>query len=266
VCASVLVAADGGVFAFGDAVFHGSAGALQLASPIVGISATPTGRGYWLFAADGGIFSYGDAEFRGSMGGSHLNKPVVGGAATPSGNGYWLVAEDGGVFTFGDARFLGAATGAATHAVTGIAPTTSGDGYWVVADDGGVFSFGDAPFLGSVAGATDGHPVVDIDHAEVLDGYFVATGERAPEPVYQAAGGVWFQLRQCESGGNYQANTGNGFYGAYQFTLSTWRSMGTGYAYPHEAPPAVQDDAARRLQARAGWGQWPHCARTLGLR
>lgn len=74
------------------------------------------------------------------------------------------------------------------------------------------------------------------------------------------------QLRQCESGGNYQANTGNGYYGAYQFLPSTWRSMGTGYDMPHEAPPAVQDDAARRLIIRSGWSQFPGCARKMGMR
>ena len=72
-------------------------------------------------------------------------------------------------------------------------------------------------------------------------------------------------LRQCESGGDYAANTGNGYYGAYQFSLSTWRSLG--YAgHPHEAPAATQDEAAVRLQARSGWGQWPSCSRRLGLR
>lgn len=74
------------------------------------------------------------------------------------------------------------------------------------------------------------------------------------------------RLRQCESGGNYAANTGNGFYGAYQFSLGTWGTMGTGYSRPDLAPPPVQDDAARRLQQRAGWGQWPSCAARLGLR
>lgn len=78
---------------------------------------------------------------------------------------------------------------------------------------------------------------------------------------------IWERLRNCESGsaGLYLANTGNGYYGAYQFSATTWRSMGTAYAFAHEAPPEVQDDAARRLQARSGWGQWPACSRKLGL-
>lgn len=86
---------------------------------------------------------------------------------------------------------------------------------------------------------------------------------QAPQPV---TGDVWYRLRLCESGNDYTKNTGNGFYGAYQFTISTWNSMGTGYSRADLAPPPVQDDAARRLQARSGWGQWPHCSSQLGLR
>lgn len=73
-------------------------------------------------------------------------------------------------------------------------------------------------------------------------------------------------LRTCETGGNYQTNTGNGYYGAYQFSEGTWRSMGTSYAYAHQAPPAVQDDAALRLAQRAGFhSQFPGCSQKLGL-
>ena len=61
-----MVAADGGIFAFGDARFAGSAGALHLAQPVVGMAATPDGHGYWMVAADGGVFAYGDAHFYGS--------------------------------------------------------------------------------------------------------------------------------------------------------------------------------------------------------
>ncbi len=78
------------------------------------------------------------------------------------------------------------------------------------------------------------------------------------------AGGVWADLRQCESGGNYADDTGNGYYGAYQFALSTWQSLGFS-GYPNQAPPAVQDAAAQELQARSGWGQWPACSAKLGL-
>jgi resuscitation-promoting factor RpfB len=76
---------------------------------------------------------------------------------------------------------------------------------------------------------------------------------------------VWAKLRKCESGGNYAINTGNGYYGAYQFALATWKGLGYS-GYPHEATPATQDEAAKKLQAKGGWGQWPACSRKLGLR
>jgi len=86
-----LAAADGGIFAFGDAGFHGSTGNVHLNQPIVGMAATPTGHGYWLAAADGGIFAFGDAGFHGSASSGTLEQPVVGMVATPGGGGYWLV-------------------------------------------------------------------------------------------------------------------------------------------------------------------------------
>ena len=73
-----LVAADGGIFTFGDAPFLGSMGGRRLNAPVVAMAATPTGRGYWIVAADGGIFAYGDAVFDGSTGALKLNQPVVG--------------------------------------------------------------------------------------------------------------------------------------------------------------------------------------------
>jgi hypothetical protein len=81
------VAADGGIFSFGDAGFYGSTGATHLNKPVVGMASTPDGRGYRLVAADGGIFSYGDAGFYGSTGAITLDKPVVDIAATPAGTG-----------------------------------------------------------------------------------------------------------------------------------------------------------------------------------
>jgi hypothetical protein len=78
------------------------------------------------------------------------------------------------------------------------------------------------------------------------------------------AGGAFAELRQCESSGNYQVDTGNGYYGAYQFDLQTWASLGYS-GLPSDAPPAVQDQAAERLQAQRGWEPWPTCSRLLGL-
>jgi hypothetical protein len=94
-------------------------GGKHLNRPIVGMAATPTGKGYWLVASDGGIFSFGDARFHGSTGSLHLVSPIVG--MTASASGYWFVAADGGIFTF-DAPFHGSAAGLADGApVVGMA-------------------------------------------------------------------------------------------------------------------------------------------------
>jgi beta-lactamase class A len=116
------VARDGGVFAFGDAAFFGSTGSIRLNQPIVGMAATPSGRGYWLTAADGGVFAFGDAGFLGGATGRPGGAPVTGIAGTASGAGYWQVARDGGVYAYGDAPFAGSGAGATSGAVVGIAP------------------------------------------------------------------------------------------------------------------------------------------------
>ncbi len=74
----------------------------------------------------------------------------------------------------------------------------------------------------------------------------------------------WAKLRQCESGGNYSINTGNGYYGAYQFNLGTWRAYG-GTGLPSNASRAEQDYRAKLLYRARGWAPWPACSRRLGL-
>ena len=79
----LMAAADGGVFAFGDAAFQGSLGATKLNSPIVGMAA-PSDGGFYLGAADGGVFAFGDTPFKGSLGGTRLNGPIVGIGTPPA--------------------------------------------------------------------------------------------------------------------------------------------------------------------------------------
>lgn len=76
---------------------------------------------------------------------------------------------------------------------------------------------------------------------------------------------TWEQLAQCESGGNWAINTGNGYYGGLQFSLSSWQSTG-GAGHPHEHSKWEQIHRGELLQARQGWGAWPACSRKLGLR
>jgi hypothetical protein len=67
-------------------------------------------------------------------------------------------------------------------------------------------------------------------------------------------------IAACESGGNPRADTGNGFYGKYQFTAQTWASVG-GHGNPAEASEAEQDRRAAQLYAREGASPWPACGR-----
>ena len=76
---------------------------------------------------------------------------------------------------------------------------------------------------------------------------------------------MWDQLAQCESGGNWAINTGNGYYGGLQFSLSTWRAYG-GPGYPHEQSRETQIAIATKLRdANGGYGAWPACSASLGL-
>jgi resuscitation-promoting factor RpfB len=77
--------------------------------------------------------------------------------------------------------------------------------------------------------------------------------------------GVWDRLAQCESGGNWHINTGNGYYGGLQFNLGTWHSYG-GTGLPSDHSRETQIAVATRLRnASGGYGAWPACAARLGL-
>jgi len=81
------------------------------------------------------------------------------------------------------------------------------------------------------------------------------------------AGGAWAALAQCESGGNWHINTGNGYYGGLQFSTQSWLGAGGGAYAPvaSEATPEQQIAVAENLRANGGWGHWPSCSRKLGL-
>jgi hypothetical protein len=79
-----------------------------------------------------------------------------------------------------------------------------------------------------------------------------------PTPVTGGAGGDLASIRACESGGNYSTNTGNGYYGAYQFNLGTWQAAG-GTGNPATASPAEQDAVAAAWIAAGNRSAWPNC-------
>ncbi|MDQ0580068.1 LysM peptidoglycan-binding domain-containing protein [Streptomyces rishiriensis] len=92
-------------------------------------------------------------------------------------------------------------------------------------------------------------------------GLLSATGSAAA-----AGSGVWDRIAQCESGGNWSINTGNGYYGGLQFSAGTWRAYGgTAYASTADkASKAQQISVATKVQNAQGWGAWPTCSARAG--
>ena len=141
---------DGGVFAF-NAPFFGSLGARHLNSPIVGMAATPTGKGYWLVAGDGGVFTFGDAKFYGSTG---CDAPQLADQADHPGPGRQGLLAHGDRRRRVHVRLAPSSTARPARKrlnapIVGMTATPTGRGYLLVASDGGVFTFGNAKFHGS---------------------------------------------------------------------------------------------------------------------
>lgn len=107
-------------------------------------------------------------------------------------------------------------------------------------------------------------PVVEqqVVNAAPVEAAPVIVQQTAPAVRAQkcAAGDIMYCIKMCESGGNYGTNTGNGYYGAYQYDTSTWNGY-KGYKNANEAPPEVQDEKAKSDYARRGGSPWPTCSR-----
>ncbi|WGL51842.1 transglycosylase family protein [Nocardioides sp. BP30] len=89
----------------------------------------------------------------------------------------------------------------------------------------------------------------------------VAVGTKAPTANYAGGSSVWDRIAQCESGGNWAANTGNGYYGGLQFNLGTWHAYG-GTGLPSQASRSEQIAIATKVRdASGGYGAWPVCGR-----
>ncbi|MGI8805303.1 MAG: transglycosylase family protein [Thermoleophilaceae bacterium] len=96
--------------------------------------------------------------------------------------------------------------------------------------------------------------------AEAAAAEAAAAEVAAPAPVSSGstASGELSSIAECESGGDYSTDTGNGFYGAYQFTPETWAGVG-GSGLPSEASPEEQDMRAQMLLEQSGTSPWPVC-------
>jgi hypothetical protein len=115
-----------------------------------------------------------------------------------------------------------------------------------------------------LARALDLHPRTEITPLPAPKPERATRPKPRPRPA-KPTNAVWDRLAECESGGNWSINTGNGYYGGLQFSISSWRAVG-GSGYPHTASRAEQIKRGKQLKARQGWGAWPSCTRKLGLR
>lgn len=124
-------------------------------------------------------------------------------------------------------------------------------------------------------GESIGQHVAAVEEAQRREAEVAAqatvTRTRSVAPNYEPGDGSrWDQLAQCECGGNWGCNTGNGFGGGLQFmhqrSYSTWLSFGGGEFAPHpwEATREQQIVVAERVLASSGWGAWPGCSRKFG--
>ena len=112
---------------------------------------------------------------------------------------------------------------------------------------------------------TSGLSRIGIAAAIMLCGTPTAQAQPAPDT---RAGSVWDRLAQCESGGNWAINSGNGYYGGLQFDKQTWSAFGGDQfaAYPHQASREQQIQVATKVRdSRGGYGAWPGCSSKLGL-
>jgi LysM repeat protein len=103
------------------------------------------------------------------------------------------------------------------------------------------------------------------DSSESSSSESSSSGSSAPAPTSSGGSGVWDQLAECESGGNWSSDTGNGSSGGLQFAQGTWEANG-GTGSPANASREEQIRVAENVQASQGWGAWPACSSQLGLR
>jgi hypothetical protein len=140
-----LFTASGNVYSSSGAGWFGSAAARHAQTPIVGMTSTADGRGYWMVSSSGRVYAFGDATK--IRGGSPLQS-VMGIVASPRG-GYWLFTTSGNVYRGGAAGWFGsvAARRLRKPSIVGMATSADGRGYWLVGASGRVYSFGDAARL-----------------------------------------------------------------------------------------------------------------------
>ena len=226
-----------------------------LSASVVGMAATPTGKGYWRVEADGSVLTAGDARYYGGANGVP-HDAIVAIAATRSGYGYWLTDRGGAVFNYGDAAFHGSMAGKHLNLpIVGMTATPDGGGYWLVATDGGIFSF-NAPFYGSTGAMHLNQPIVGMAATPDGGGYWLVAGDGGifsfNAPFYGSTGGIHLNqpivgMASAPNGGGYTMVASDG--GLFRFGVNSPFYGSAVYACP--GAPAVA--VAMSPGARGYW-------------
>jgi len=119
---------------------------------------------------------------------------------------------------------------------------------------------GEQPFMSSRPAYLTGRGLLGLALAGAVA---VGTPIALAGTAEAAPASVWDRVAQCESGGNWNTNTGNGYYGGLQFSAGTWRAYG-GSGSAANASRKEQIAVAERVLAAQGWGAWPVCSRKVG--
>ncbi|MGV0744914.1 transglycosylase family protein [Mycolicibacterium sp. XJ870] len=139
-----------------------------------------------------------------------------------------------------------------------------------IVEDPGAPGSQDVTFaIAKVNGVETGRlPVANVVIEPARDGVLRVGAKPGTEVPPVTNGATWDALSQCEAGGNWAINTGNGFYGGVQFDQNTWERQG-GLRYAPRADLATREEQiaiATVTQARQGWGAWPTCSGRIGAR
>ena len=149
-----MVAADGGVFAFGNAQFEGSCPAIGgCGAPARAVVPDGSGGGYWVVTKWGHVQTFGNAQNYGQP--ALQDVQVTSAVRTADGRGYWILFRNGVVYRYGDAPSYGSLPAGSTPGydiASAIFPTANDGGYWITTAAGAVYNFGDAPHDGGMAG------------------------------------------------------------------------------------------------------------------
>ena len=178
-----LLGADGRIWPFGQAPYHGDVGnalgslrTTQLDA--VDLEPTPDGQGYWVLLRTCQVLGFGPVGVPGTTVGVAAGDTCSALSATPDGRGLLVFTPRGDVRALGTARTYGTLTSLPLNGpVLGAVSTPSGRGYYLVASDGGVFAFGDAEFRGSMGGRPLNEPVRGLVPDPDGRGYWLVAGD-----------------------------------------------------------------------------------------